>query len=222
MRDRFGNMIDPISVRCPPPLLSVEWSGDDGTGGPVSVWAADDDPAGAEMCPLTVTDQNGSAEWAVDIALSVGSVGIWTPDNRPIWQDGIFALGTTHGISARKRIAGSNNDMAQQRGVLQCYVAAKAISFRSRVESASGIPIKITLFDAGHHFQSHSIHSFLVPGLPFQLLLKCPDLIINEFTESLAASVTSTRELDTIEAKFVDQFGNDATVGAIKTCKVMN
>ena len=78
----------------------------------------------------------------------------------------------------------------------------------------------LSLADAGNHFTKCDIDSFLVPGLPKRLLLKCPDLNISEYQESLSATVTSNRELDSFEAKFIDEFGNDASVNSIKSCKV--
>lgn len=234
-------MIDPIAAGCPKPMLRVEWPTDEATiDSPITVFASKGH-GGAIMeqeCALNRVVRDESLYWSVYVPVSVGSVSLWTVDMKPIWQDGIFTLSSVKLPSHSKSLIRSSGaveqvgddvgEKAPRRRIPQhsCYVVDASITFRGLVDD--NIPIKLSLCDAvtegklpyEHQYEPYFLDSVLIPGLPSQIELKCRDININAFSASLSASVASSRELDSIEAKFIDCFGNTASVNTIKACKV--
>jgi hypothetical protein len=248
--DRFGNLIDPIAAGCAPPVFTVEWWGEEGVSeirssiSPIAVVA---DEGGADVSPVMSVDGDGdgdtSVKWTSTIPLEVSTISLWTADMKPIWVDGIYTNDSTKparggGGRGRRATRLAANAADQEPGAeaaqsktpkypqLQCYVVSdSSISFQGRIESIPGISVKLSLCDAvptaAQTFTPCVVDSYLVAGLPTRLLIRCPDLNVTDFREEVVAPVTSNRELESFEAKFIDDFGNDATVHTIKTCKVL-
>lgn len=222
LRDEFGNMVAP-EFSYPSPSLKIEWSGDDEVAGISPIFATL--PCG-ETSVLEAKD--GSSDWSVDIDLCAGSVGLWTADNQLIWDKGIFTQAVVRKQKLRSTAKLSHDGDGEEEEVtlpkskkkIPCYVVKNAICFGGRVEGSYPLPLKLSLSDAHQRYATCTIDSNLVPGLPSQLRLKCPDLNICDHLVSLSATVTTNRELDSFEAKFLDKFGNDASIHRIKACKV--
>ena len=206
-------------------MLSVEWSAEDcGDKSPITVKVQD-----VGDLPATYVEKDGSVDWSVTIPVRLGDVTLWTPDMTPIWQNGIFALDTKSAMKLASTNAQEtdSNNATHRRNSFPCYVLDSPVYFSGCIESPVGLPIKLSLRSSSSddsasalHLENDYANLSLVAGLPYKLEIRCPDLNAFDFQTSLSGTVTSSRDLDSLEAKFKDKFGNDATVKGIKACKV--
>lgn len=228
--DKFGNLLDPITAGCPCPELSIEWDGLDDEGGPspISVHPVED-------FTLLRSEQNDGVVWSIKIPLVVGTVEVWTKDDRQLWEDGIMqSFESSKGAKKLSRLSASSKadtgeaenpqqtSATSNRCQIKCYVVKQAASFEGRIGSDVQIKLSLQSSDQGPSYTSCIRESSLFAGLPHQLLIRCPELGLAEFRSEITARVTSNREIESFEAKFVDIFGNDATVQPIKKCKVIS
>lgn len=222
--DEFGNFVDPIACKRPPPLLKVEWSGERFAISP------------PESAPQAVpSGPEGEEEWVVAIPIEEGSVSLYAADMKPLWQNGMYTPAISSGMLDAKKVTRSSEtgnaamelcedrqtSSSTRRGILSCYVIAAPLSFDGRVASLSGVPMKISVVDSvDATYVADVIDSCLVPGLPSKIMVKCAELSETDFKFHINATVTSDRELESIELKLIDRFGNDASVNHVKTSKV--
>lgn len=230
--DQYENLVGIDKVDFSAPTLNLSWPGD------VFKLAGLDD-AGKEFYLDAHASDDDSNNWSINLPLTCGSVEIWKPNADPIWNpSGLFAFqqinkraaaSTMSLNSSRKSNIASGNtesstemskETAAYNNSIQCFVVSRPCWLEGTVPSM--VPLSITMSDISGSFESSVVLSSIIAGLPYKVAVKSPDFGTSSWMigSSNEFIVGSTFELNGIEIKLIDKFGNDSVVNSLKYFRV--